>query len=58
MKKKGLASLLVMSCINCEYGSEFYTYKLFGKGYNINCRMVYNMGECGKGYSGIENFCY
>ena len=50
MKKKGLASLLVISCINCEYGSEFYTSKLCGKGYIINCRTVYNMGKCGQGY--------
>ena len=60
MKKKGLASLLAIQLylaliVNTKW--EYYTSKLCGKGYDINCRTMYTMCTCGQGYSGIERFC-
>ena len=46
VKKKGLSSLLVISCVNCDYQSDFYTSKLCGQGhqgYDINRRTIYTM---------------
>ena len=54
-KKKGLASLLYVSCSKCEYKKEFYTSpQQADKSFDVNKRIVYAMRACKQGCSGIK----
>ena len=56
-QKKGLASLLVLNCNECDYEREFYSSQLCrDKFFDVNTRIVYAMRSIGQGYSSIEKF--
>ena len=53
LKKKGLASCLLLTCKNCEYSKDFYTSVSNDNSFDINIRTVYSMRACGQGYAGL-----
>ena len=56
-QKKGLASLLVLNCNECDYEREFYSSQLCrDKFFDVDTRIVYAMRSIGQGYSSIEKF--
>ena len=54
MKKKGLASCLLLTCKNCGYSKEFYASVSNDNSFDINVRTVYSTKACGQGYAGLE----
>ena len=56
--KRGLASMLIVSCEMCSYEKKIFTSRTCtDKGYfEVNHRMVYAMRACGQGHRGIETF--
>ena len=54
LKKKGLASCLLLTCKTCRYCKEFYTSVSRDNYFDINVRTVYSMRACGQGYAGLE----
>ena len=54
LKKKGLASCLLLTRKNCGYSKEFYTSVSNDDSFDINVRTIYSMRACGKGYVGLE----
>ena len=56
LKKKGLASGLLLTCKNCGCSKEFYTSISNDNSFHISVRTVYNMKACGQGYAGLEKF--
>ena len=54
LKKKGLASCLLLTCKNCGYSKDFYTSVSNDNSFDINIRTVYSMRACGQGYAGLE----
>ena len=54
LKKKGLASCVLLTCKNCGYSKEFYTSVSNDNSFDINVRTVYSMRACGQGYAGLE----
>ncbi|XP_065678497.1 uncharacterized protein LOC136093423 [Hydra vulgaris] len=60
--KKGLSSLLLLSCTKCSWKTKFYTSKKVAsktseKSFDINLRSVVGMREIGKGLSALEKLC-
>ena len=54
LKKKGLASCLILTCKNFGYSKEFYTSNSNEYSFDINVRTVYSLRACGQGYAGLE----
>ena len=53
LKKKGLASCLLLTCKNCGYSKEFYTSVSNDNFFDINVRTVHSM-RAWQGYAGLE----
>ena len=63
-QKKGLSSLLRISCTDCEFTTSSYTSKTVNesesrglKPFEVNTRSVYAFRNIGVGHKGIERFC-
>ena len=55
LKKKGLASCLLLTCKDCGYSNEFYTSVSNDNSFDTNIKTVYSMRPCGQeGYAGLE----
>ena len=54
LKKKGLASCLLLTCKNFGYSKQFYTSISNDNSFDINVRTVYSMRACGQGQAGLE----
>ena len=57
VKRKGLASCLVLRCASCRWENEFYTSKRNGCSFEVNRRLVYSMRTIGCGASRARRFC-
>ena len=47
--RKGLSSLLQLTCTNCDFSANTYTSPLSNYGYDINFKTVYGLQSVGKG---------
>ena len=54
LRKKGLASCLLLTCKNCGYSKEFCTLVSNDNSFDNNVRTVYSMRAYGQGYPGLE----
>ena len=53
--KKGFSTCLEVVC-ECGFTITTNTSEKCGKGFEVNCRMVYAMRACGQGFAGVERF--
>ena len=63
-KKKGLSTMILLSCTDCPWANEFYSSKKItcvtssvNKSYDISIRSVIAMREIDRGYSSLEKLC-